>query len=107
MSTTVTVTDDAQNVTVIEGSSEETITISDNSQTVTVVEGASGAGDAHFEQSFAATSSVTVTHDLGKKPAVTITDTAGDEVFGDIQHITDNQFIVTFSANTTGDIFCN
>jgi hypothetical protein len=30
---------------------------------------------------------VTVNHNLGKRPAVTIIDSAGDEVFGDVNHI--------------------
>jgi hypothetical protein len=65
------------------------------------------SGDLHFEQIFTSLSTVTVTHNLNKKPAVTVIDSAGDEVVGDVDHTSNNQFVVTFSAPFSGTIFCN
>lgn len=63
--------------------------------------------DEHFEQSFSAVSTVVVTHSLGKKPAVTIIDTSGDECEGDVIHNTNNQLTVNFSAANSGVVLCN
>ena len=62
--------------------------------------------DSHFSQSFGG-SSVTVTHNLGKYPAVTVFDSAGDEVEGDIQHLNTNSFTLSFSASFSGVVNCN
>lgn len=63
--------------------------------------------DSYFEQSFTNQATVTVTHNLGKRPAVTIIDSAGDEVEGEIEHAGLNQLTVTFSTSFTGIIYCN
>lgn len=64
-------------------------------------------GDAHFFDTFTNESSVTVTHNLGKKPAVTILDTAGDEVVGEINHVSINELTIDFSASFSGSVILN
>ena len=66
-----------------------------------------GAVDAHYEQFFTSASNVSVTHNLAKLPAVTVIDSAGDEVVGDIHHASANAFTLTFSAPFSGTVFCN
>lgn len=51
--------------------------------------------------------SVTVAHNLGKHPAVTVTDTAGTEIICDIEHIDDNTVRLSFSAPTRGTAYFN
>lgn len=70
---------------------------------VKIVEGE----DKHYTQDFTFLAAVTVNHNLEKKPAVTVIDSAGDEVVGDVKHIDNNQLIVTFNAENTGTVFCN
>lgn len=65
------------------------------------------ASDKYFEQSFSVSNSVSVTHNLNKYPAVTVHDSAGDEVEGNIIHTNLNQLSVTFSAPFSGRITCN
>jgi hypothetical protein len=65
------------------------------------------AEDKHFSVGFSDTSEVLVEHNLGKLPAVSIHDTAGDEVEGDIEHLSTNEFRVRFSANNSGIITAN
>lgn len=67
----------------------------------------SAATDKNFTQAFTNQSSVTVTHNLSKKPAVTVIDSAGDECEGDIAHISDNSLVVSFSASFSGTVLCN
>lgn len=65
------------------------------------------ASDKYYEQSFSVSSIVSVLHNLNKYPAVSIQDSAGDEVEGNIEHISVNQLSVTFSAPFSGKITCN
>ena len=49
----------------------------------------------------------TVDHNLGKFPAVTIVDSAGTEVIGEIQHINENTTQISFSASFGGKAYFN
>lgn len=66
-----------------------------------------GGSDKNFTQAFTSTNVVTVPHNLGKYPAVTVIDSAGDECEGDVDHIDINNLTVTFSADFSGTIVCN
>jgi hypothetical protein len=48
-----------------------------------------------------------IVHNMGKFPSVTILDTAGDEVEGDVTHISINQLTITFSAAVAGKALLN
>lgn len=73
---------------------------------VSVIGGA-GGGDKYFSLPFTNQTSLTVSHNLNKKPAVTVIDSAGDEVFGNVTHLSDNSLQVAFSSSFTGTVFCN
>jgi hypothetical protein len=60
-----------------------------------------------YSQAFSSASVVTVTHNLGKYPSVTVLDSAGDECEGDVDQLTGNQLTVTFSAPFSGTVYCN
>ncbi len=66
----------------------------------------SGA-DKNFSQAFISQSTVVVAHNLGKYPAVTVIDSAGDEVEGFVDHNSTNQLTITFSASFSGTVICN
>lgn len=63
--------------------------------------------DANYVQAFSSVSSVVVTHNLNKQPAVTIIDTAGDECEGQVIHDSLDQCTVYFSSSFSGMIICN
>lgn len=69
------------------------------------------AGDKNFITSnLAFTNEVrthTVNHNLGKFPSVTIVDSAGTQVFGEIKHTNTNTLTVTFNSNFTAKIYAN
>ena len=48
-----------------------------------------------------------VNHNLGKNPAVSIVDTGGNEVIGDVLYININSLTLTFSAPFSGKAYCN
>lgn len=68
-----------------------------------------GAGvDAHYSHTQASPSDTwVIAHGLGKRPAVTIIDSAGDEVEGSVRHDSLNQITVSFSAGFAGVAFLN
>ena len=68
---------------------------------------ANDLADKTYTQDFTVASSVTVTHNLGKYPAVTVIDSAGDEVEGDVEHLSTNQLQVSFSGSFSGIVLCN
>lgn len=59
-----------------------------------------------FEQSPAAETWI-ITHGLGKYPSITIVDSAGDEVEGNVNHVSVNQVVLSFSAAFSGRAFLN
>lgn len=70
---------------------------------------ATGSGsDATYRhtQSIASASWV-VSHGLGKRVSVSIVDSSGDVVYGNIHYDSDNQVTLTFSAAFSGEAYCN
>jgi hypothetical protein len=60
-----------------------------------------------YTQPFTSQSVVTVTHNLGKYPSVTVLDSAGDQCEGDVDQLSTSQLTVTFSAPFSGTVYCN
>jgi hypothetical protein len=70
----------------------------------------SGRTDKNFITSninFIANSTQTIAHNLGKFPSVTTVDSAGSHIVGDIQHIDNNNFTITFKASFQGKVYVN
>lgn len=63
--------------------------------------------DKHFKMEFTNSVEVTVEHNLKKRPAVTIIDSAGDEVEAAIDHVSENTLVARFSASFSGVVLCN
>lgn len=63
------------------------------------------AGYVHTQGTPAAVWSVT--HNLGKRPSVTIVDTAENVVYGDIKYINNNTITLTFSSAFSGKAYFN
>lgn len=49
----------------------------------------------------------TINHTLGKYPSVTIIDSGGNVVEGDIEYINNSQIVITFSASFSGSAILN
>lgn len=47
----------------------------------------------------------TVTHNLGRYPAVTVVDSAGSKVTGDVRYTSVNSVVITFSAPFSGTAY--
>jgi len=69
-----------------------------------------GQTDKNFVSSsisFSADTPETINHNLNKFPSVTTVDSAGSHVVGDVQHVNNNSFIITFTASFTGKVYAN
>jgi hypothetical protein len=71
------------------------------------VAGPPGSAAGSFTQPFTNQSSVTVNHNLGKRPSVAVIDSASDEVTCDVHHIDLNSLQIVFSASFTGNVIYN
>lgn len=69
---------------------------------------APGTGDAHlaFAQSVPDTT-WTVPHGLGKRPSVTVFDSAGTQVEGDVEHTDTNTLTIEFAYPFSGTVYLN
>jgi hypothetical protein len=66
-----------------------------------------GTGDKTYSQTFADLAVVAVPHNLSKRPAVTVIDTAQDAVWGDVDYVDLNNLTLTFSSPFSGTVICN
>jgi hypothetical protein len=114
MTEVITVVEQPTTLTITDGEGgSTTLTINQESATIVTAaeQGPPGppgtSGDKNYTQSFTSASSVTVTHNLGKYVGVTVLDTAGDECEGDIDQVSINQCVLTFSAPFSGLVVCN
>lgn len=70
--------------------------------------GESGGGAQPYEHNQATPSSFwTVTHNLGKRPSVSVFTSANDEVEGDVEHLSNTQLTIAFSAPFAGVAYLN
>jgi hypothetical protein len=102
---TITITDPVSDQVVITETTESLQVITVGTQGVAGVAGTSG--DLHYSQDFLVTSFITVQHNLGKFPSVTVINSAGDEVEGDVSYIDQNSLTVGFSGAFSGTVKCN
>jgi len=71
-----------------------------------VLSGSGGDLNYLHTQNIAATT-WTVTHNLGKKPSVTVVDSGGSVVIGAVTHVNTNQLQIVFTAAFSGVAHCN
>ena len=72
------------------------------------IRGLKGGGDKNYVHVQDTPASVwTASHNLGKKPAVVVVDSAEDVVYGDIRYIDDNTVTLTFVGAFSGRAYFN
>jgi len=68
---------------------------------------ASSVGDKNFTETVSLSTTWTVNHNLNKYPAVSILDTGGTEVYGQIDYVSLTQVVITFVLPVAGRVTCN
>ena len=67
-----------------------------------------GAGDKHFSYEWRTMqTTVAINHNLHKRPSVTVTDTAGTELFCDVAYNDEDNVTLTFSEPVRGTAYFN
>ena len=68
----------------------------------------SKGGDKNYvhEQSSPSTT-WTVDHNLNKRVAISVVDSAGTVIICDVRYVSDNQVVLTFDAATSGNAYAN
>ena len=70
--------------------------------------GPPGPGLSTFTHTQAVPASVwTITHNLGRRPSVTVVDSAGSVVICDPTYTSDDQVVITFAAPFSGHAYLN
>lgn len=68
----------------------------------------STSSDKHYTFTQVAASAIwNITHNLKKKPSVSIVDSAENNVYGDIEYINENQLTITFNSAFSGKAYLN
>ena len=68
----------------------------------------SAVSDKHYTYTqVSASATWNITHNLKKKPSVSIVDSADNNVYGDIEYINENQLTITFNSAFSGKAYLN
>lgn len=100
-----------QEIEVVEGAGPN-VTIEVVEQSVVISEAVVGlqgtSGDKHF-QHVQSTPSATwsITHNLGKRPSVTVVDSGGNEWISAVEHVSDNVLVIRFTSPFSGNAYLN
>lgn len=70
-------------------------------------QGPPGQADTYVHTQISPTINWTIDHDLGKYPSVTIVDSAGSTIVGEVTYINNNQVLVSFTAAFAGTAYLN
>ena len=88
--------------------STNSVAIKQPSVNVSVTGVIGGTGDAHYtHDQNSASSSWSVSHNLGKKPSVVVVDSADTVLYGHIEYTDLNNLTITLSAPTSGKAYIN
>ena len=94
---------------IVKNSEGQSIVLVDKPITTVSVKGlVGGTADAYYVHTQALPESVwTITHNLNKKPSVTIVDSTDAVVYGDVNYLNDNQLTLTFVGAFSGKAYLN
>lgn len=70
--------------------------------------GGGGSGDSNFTfDQLSASSTWNVVHGLGKFPSVSVVDSSGNSVIGDVHYVDTNSLTIAFSSIFSGTAYLN
>jgi hypothetical protein len=110
---TNTVVEQPSNVVVID---EENLTVEVQETSFNVVlaeagiqgpQGPAGPAGTYVHNQNIPSASWSITHNLSSYPSVTVIDSAGTTVIGDITYVSSNGITITFSGSFSGQAFLN
>jgi len=88
--------------------SSNSVSVTTSTPNTVAVSNSADGGDLHFEYTQSVASDQwDITHNLNKKPAVSVLDSNDYVVFAVVHHITNNRVIIEFKAPTFGKAVFN
>jgi len=101
---TVNIQQDSPNTVTVNQDDQNLVTVRTVVNNVTVTTGsiAQGATKRYVHSQGSASSTWTISHSLGGRPQVTIVDSAGTVVYGEIQYLSNTEIRILFSAAFSG-----
>ena len=104
---TVNIQQDTPNTVTVNQEDQNLVTVQTTVNNVTVTTGsiAIGATKRHVHTQGTVSSTWTISHSLGGRPSVTVVDSAGTVVFGEVQYLSNTQVRVIFSAPFSGSAY--
>lgn len=99
---------DQINVSVQQPTLQNTIVIPRPTTSVSIKGVTGGGGDAHYTHvQGVAEATWEVTHDLNKRPSVTVVDSTDNIVFGEVEYLTMNSVRLKFAGAFSGKAYFN
>ena len=74
---------------------------------VTSVSVSRGVDKNYVHEQSSPSTTWTVNHNLNKRVAVSVVDSAGTLIICDVRYVSDNQVVLTFDAATSGNAYAN
>lgn len=104
---TVNIQQDTPNTVTVNQEDQNLVTVQTTVNNVTVTTGSIAAGvtKRHVHTQGTVSSTWTISHSLGGRPSVTVVDSAGTVVFGEVQYLSNTQVRVVFSAPFSGSAY--
>lgn len=75
--------------------------------TYTIPQGGGGTADTYVFSQSVASDSWEIQHNLGKYPSVTVVDSGGNTVVGDVQYLDRNNITIRFASPFSGNAYLN
>ena len=101
--TSVNVTTVSNTITVTDSGSNTVVAVPVTSTVTATTAGPQGpAGAGYLHQQTTSSTTWTINHNLGFRPAVELFDSGSQEIEGDVAHPSINQAIITVNPATTG-----
>ena len=101
--TSVNVTTVSNTITVTDSGSNTVVAVPVTSTVIATTAGPQGpAGAGYLHQQTTSSTTWTINHNLGFRPAVELFDSGSQEIEGDVAHPSINQAIITVNPATTG-----
>lgn len=101
--TSVNVTTVSNTITVTDSGSNTVVAVPVTSTVTATTAGPQGpAGAGYLHQQTSSSTTWTINHNLGFRPAVELFDSGSQEIEGDVAHPSINQAIITVNPATTG-----
>ena len=103
----VNVQQDTPNSVTVNQDDQNLVTVKTVVNSITVATGtiATGPTKRHIHTQGTVSSTWTINHTLGGRPSVTVVDSAGTVVFGEVQYLSNTQVRVLFSAPFSGSAY--